>query len=67
MQQEPIFLVGSFWIKHYVLDSFYQVDERFSETFGIQFAFMALIALCWSVIMKISIRRDYDFDYRVES
>ena len=59
--------VGSFLIKNYVLRSFHQSDKRFGETAGIQCACIALTALCWSVMRKVSIWRASDLDYISES
>ena len=63
MQEEPILSVESFSIKDYVLGSFHQGDKRFGETAGTQCACMALTALCWSVIWKVSIWGTSDLDY----
>ena len=67
MQQEPILSIESFLIKDCVLGSFHQGDKRFGETAGIRCACMALTALCWSVIRKVSIWRASDLDYIFES
>ena len=55
MQQEPILSTEFFLIKDYVLGSFRQGDKDFRKTTGMQCACMALIALCWSIIRKVSI------------
>ena len=55
MQQEPILSTEFFLIKDYVLGSFHQSDKGFVKTAGMQCACMALIALCWSIITKVSI------------
>ena len=67
MQQEPILSIESFLIKDSVLGSFHQGDKRFGETAGTQCACMALTALCWSVIRKVSIWRVSDVDCILES
>ena len=55
MQQEPMLSTEFFLIKDYVLGSFHQIDKGFGKTAGMQCACMALIALCWSIITKVSI------------
>ena len=67
MQQEPILSIESFLIKDCVLGSFHQGDKRFGETAGTQCACMALTALCWPVIRKVSIWRVSDVDCILES
>ena len=50
------------WVTH-----IHQGDKRFGETTGIQCACMALIALYWSAIRKVSIWTASNLDYILKS
>ena len=53
-------------IQKVVLGSFHQGHSKFGDTAGIQCACIALYAICFSLVKKVSIWKSFDLDYILE-